>query len=239
MTLGSCSEQTPELFKQIDGVYFNNRTDTNVLEDSTGVTFVYQKGDEMKVSVKIQLLGSPIDNSREIAISVSSDDATEGTDYVLPAKAEMPAGETTCSYVVTLKRTAVLKIQNKHLTFTLQPNDNFTLPVTQETTSTGDVVTTTEYKLTFSDQFTTAPKAWEKGLLGEFSQQKFELACSVLDLDPADFNDSSKMTLAMQSYISGEMQMYVRQQETLKNSGQGYDENAFDGDGIALLFADN
>ncbi len=238
MALEACSEQTPDLFRQIDGVYFNNRTDTNILEDSTGVTFVYQKGDEMEVSVRIQLLGRPTDMPREIDLTVSSDDATEGTDYVLPEKAEMAAGETTCDYVVTLKRTAILKTQSKHLTFALRPNANFTLPVTQETTSTGDAVTTTEYKLTFSDQFTTAPKAWEKGLLGEFSQQKFELACSVLDLDPADFNDSLKMTLAMQSYISAEMQIYVRQQETLKNSGLDYDQNAFDSKGNALVFAD-
>ncbi len=237
--LGSCSEQTPDVFDDINGVYFNNRTNTNILQDSTDLTFVYQKGDEMEVTVQIQLVGRPSDQPREIALAVSSDDAKEGTDYVLPAKAEIPAGETTCQYTVILKRTAALKTQKKHLKFTLQPNANFTLPVTQETTSNGDVVTTLEYGIVFSDQFTTAPKAWEKGLLGAFSQQKFELACKVLDLDPADFNDDSKMTLAMQSYISAEMQTYVLQQENLKNQGLAYDEDAFDAQGNALVFADN
>ncbi len=237
--LGSCSEQTPDVFDDINGVYFNNRTNTNILQDSTDLTFVYQKGDEMEVTVQIQLVGRPSDQAREIALAVSSDDAKEGTDYVLPAKAEIPAGETTCQYTVTLKRTAALKTQKKHLKFTLLPNANFTLPVTQETTSNGDVVTTLEYGIVFSDQFTTAPKAWEKGLLGAFSQQKFELACKVLDLDPADFNDDSKMTLAMQSYISAEMQTYVLQQENLKNQGLAYDEDAFDAQGNALVFADN
>ncbi len=237
--LGSCSEQTLDVFDDINGVYFNNRTNTNILQDSTDLTFVYQKGDEMEVTVQIQLVGRPSEQAREIALAVSSDDAKEGTDYVLPAKAEIPAGETTCQYTVTLKRTAALKTQKKHLKFTLLPNANFTLPVTQETTSNGDVVTTLEYGIVFSDQFTTAPKAWEKGLLGAFSQQKFELACKVLDLDPADFNDDSKMTLAMQSYISAEMQTYVLQQENLKNQGLAYDEDAFDAQGNALVFADN
>jgi len=239
LMFGSCSEQTPELFQDIHGVYLNNRSKTNILQDATDVTFVYQKGDEMQVPVKIQLIGSPSDQPREIALAVSSEDAKEGVDYVLPEKAEMPANATSYDYIVTLKRTAVLKNSEKHLTLTLMPNDNFTLPVTKETTSGGDIVTTLSYTINFTDQFTTAPTAWEKDLLGAFSQQKFELACSVLDLDPADFNDSSKMTLAMQSYISAEMQTYVRQQENLKNQGQAYDERAFDANGKALLFADN
>ncbi len=237
--LGACGERTPDVFDDINGVYFNNRTNTNILQDSTDVTFVYQKGDEMHVDVQIQLVGRPSEQAREIALTVSSTDAQEGVDYVLPAKAEMPAGETTYLYTVTLKRTAALKTQKKHLKFTLQPNANFTLPVTQETTSNGDVVTTLQYGIVFSDQFTTAPKAWEKGLLGAFTQQKFELACRVLDLDPADFNDDSKMTLAMQSYISAEMQTYVLQQENLRSQGLAYDKDAFDAQGNALLFADN
>lgn len=235
--LSSCSEQTPDVFDDINGVYFNNRTNTNILQDATDLTFVYQKGDDMQVPVKIQLVGRPSEQAREIALSVSSDDAVEGVDYVLPEKAEMPAGETTYEYVITLKRTAILKTQKKQLKLSLQPNSNFTLPVTQETTANGDVVTTLAYTISFSDQFTTAPKAWEDDLLGAFSQQKFELACKVLDLDPADFNDDTKMTLAMQSYVSAEMQSYVKEQQTLRNNGEAYDADAFDEQGNALLFA--
>lgn len=235
--LSSCSEQTPDVFDDINGVYFNNRTSTNILQDATDLTFVYQKGDDMQVPVKIQLVGRPSEQAREIALTVSSDDAVEGVDYVLPEKAEMPAGETIYEYVITLKRTAILKTQKKQLKLSLQPNSNFTLPVTQETTANGDVVTTLAYTITFSDQFTTAPKAWEDDLLGAFTQQKFELACKVLDLDPADFNDDTKMTLAMQSYVSAEMQSYVKEQQTLRNNGEAYDADAFDEQGNALLFA--
>lgn len=236
VALGSCSEQTPEVFEDINGVYFNNRTNTNVLQDATNVTFVYQKGDEMQVPVKIQLVGRPSEQAREIALTVTSDDAQEGVDYTLPEKAEMPAGATVFEYVITLKRTAVLKTQLKHIKLSLQPNANFVLPVTEEVMANGDKVTTLAYTIAFSDQFTTAPKAWDKGLLGEFTQQKFELACRVLDLDPADFNDDTKMTLAMQSYVSTQMQLYVRQQQTLRLNGEAYDADAFDAQGNPLQF---
>lgn len=236
VALGSCSEQTPEVFEDINGVYFNNRTNTNVLQDATNVTFVYQKGDEMQVPVKIQLVGRPSEQAREIALTVTSDDAQEGVDYTLPEKAEMPAGATVFEYVITLKRTAVLKTQLKHIKLSLQPNANFMLPVTQEVMANGDYVTTLAYTIAFSDQFTTAPKAWDKGLLGEFTQQKFELACRVLDLDPADFNDDTKMTLAMQSYVSTQMQLYVRQQQALRLNGEAYDADAFDAQGNPLQF---
>lgn len=236
VALGSCSEQTPEVFEDINGVYFNNRTNTNVLQDATNVTFVYQKGDEMQVPVKIQLVGRPSEQAREIALTVTSDDAQEGVDYTLPEKAEMPAGATVFEYVMTLKRTAVLKTQLKHIKLSLQPNANFMLPVTQEVMANGDYVTTLAYTIAFSDQFTTAPKAWDKGLLGEFTQQKFELACRVLDLDPADFNDDTKMTLAMQSYVSTQMQLYVRQQQALRLNGEAYDADAFDAQDNPLQF---
>lgn len=232
----SCSEQMPDEFMDISGVYFNNRTNTNILQDSTNVTFVYQKGDEMVVPIKIQLVGRPADRARQVALIVSSPDAREGIDYVLPEKAELLAGETTLTYNVTLKRTAALKSVKKELLFELQANDEFSLPVRWEVTSANDTITTLSYRIVFSDQFTTAPKAWEDGLLGAFSQQKFELACKVLDIDPADFNDDTKMTLAMQSFVCAEMTLYIREQQSLRYAGEPYDEEAFDADGNPLSF---
>ena len=91
LSLGSCSEQEPDVFQNINGVYLNNRSNTNILQANTNVTFVYQKGDEMQVPVKIQLVGRPTDHPREIALKVSSEDAQKGTDYILPEKAEMRA----------------------------------------------------------------------------------------------------------------------------------------------------
>lgn len=234
----ACSEQVPDDFRQIEGVYFNNRSNTSVLQDTTDVTFVYEKDDEMDVPVAIQLLGRPQEQPRQVSLTVSSDNAVEGVDYVLPSTAEIAAGETSLSYVVTLRRTAALKTQKKSLTLTLHANDNFTLPVQSEVTATGDTVTTLSYRIIFSDMFTTAPEAWEKELLGAFSQQKFELVCDVLDIDPADFNDDTVMTLAMQAYICSEMTAYVNEQEALRDAGGDYDANAFDSTGAPLSFTE-
>jgi hypothetical protein len=76
--------------------------------------------------------------------------------------------------------------------------------------------------------FTSAPVAWDTNLLGEFTQQKFELICKVLEIDPGDFNDPSLMTLAKQLYISSEMTAYVRGEIARKEAGESYDPDAFD-----------
>ena len=60
--------------------------------------------------------------------------------------------------MITLKPTAILKTQEKRIQVSLQPNENFTLPVTEETTANGDVVSTLSYQIIFSDKFTTAPR---------------------------------------------------------------------------------
>ena len=85
--------------------------------------------------------------------------------------------------------------------------------------------------------FTKAPAAWDANLVGVFTQQKFELICKVLAIDPADFNDPSVITLAKLLYISAEMSAYVEEQVKMKGAGQLYDENAFDkGTGEPLNF---
>lgn len=76
--------------------------------------------------------------------------------------------------------------------------------------------------------FTKAPDAWEDNLVGDFTQQKFELICKVLEIDPADFNDPGVITLAKLLYISAEMTAYVQEQVLRKAEGDPYDEDAFD-----------
>ena len=85
--------------------------------------------------------------------------------------------------------------------------------------------------------FTKAPATWDANLVGEFTQQKFELICKVLEIDPDDFNDGSKITLAKLMYISTEMTYYVKEQTLNKAAGNDYDEMAFDAvTGQPLIF---
>ena len=227
MLLVSCQERNPDLFMDIYGVYFNNTSGLMAITDSVDITFVYEAADVIEVPVKVQLLGRATDADRLLGISVMSDNAVEGVDYELPQQAILPAGQSAVDYIVKLKRTPALKTEKKMIHLQINANEEFDLPVTYMV-QVSDTVSILDYRIYFSDMFTKAPAAWEANLLGVFSQQKFELICRILDINPADFNDPSLMTLAKQLYICTEMTAYVKEETAKKNAGQPYDTNAFD-----------
>ncbi len=223
----ACQDRNPDFFQDISGVYFNNTSATMSVTDSLDLTFVYEAGEEMEVPVKVQLLGRSSDQDRPIAVTVSSDNAQEGVDYVLPQQAVMPAGASSVDYMVVLKRTDALKSERKMIRLTLHANEHFDLPVSKME-QIADTVSIVDVRIYFSDMFTKAPAAWDANLLGEFTQQKFELICKVLQINPADFNDPSLITLAKMLYISAEMTAYVAQQKENRDAGRDYDKDAFD-----------
>lgn len=222
-----CEERHPASFEDMSGVYFNNRSATMRLVDSLDLTFVYEKEDFIDVPVKVQLLGRPADYDRSVSVSVESENASEGVDYILPDEPVMPAGTSETDYVIRLLRTEALKVERKMISLVIHANEHFELPVT-EMIQVGDTVSTLVFDIFFSDMFTKAPAAWDANLVGKFTQQKFELICDVLDMDPADFNDASVVTLAKLLYISVEMTEYVKGEAEKKAVGLPYDENAFD-----------
>ncbi len=227
LLLISCEERNPGLFMDMTGVYFNNTTGSMTVTDSLDLTFVYEAGDVMEVPVRIQLVGRTSDQDRALSVTVDSDDALEGTDYLLPENPVLPAGESYTDYILTLKRTDALKRERKMVRLTIHENEHFTLPVT-DMVQLDDTVSTLEVRVYFSDMFTKAPVAWDENLVGKFTQQKFELICKVLDIDPGDFNDPGVITLAKLLYISSEMTAYVQGEVEKRVAGQPYDEDAFD-----------
>ena len=227
LALTACQERNPELFKDINGIYFNNTSSTMSVTDSLDLTFVYEAGDEMEVPVKVQLLGRSAEYDRPIAVTVYSENAHEGVDYILPDQAVMPAGASSVDYVVVLKRTPAIKQERKMIHLTLHANEHFDLPVSRME-QIADTVSIVDVRIYFSDMFTKAPAAWDKNLLGEFTQQKFELICKVLHIDPDDFNDPAVITLAKMLYISAEMTAYVAEQKENRDAGMEYDRAAFD-----------
>lgn len=225
--LVACEERTPALFGELTGVYFNNTSGTMTVTDSIDITFVYESGDVLDVPVKVQLVGRTSAEDRPVDITVTSDNAVEGIDYVLPQDPVLPSGASSVDYVVTLKRTASLKQEGKSISLRIHSNDCFDLPVT-EVVQVSDTVSVLDFRIFFSDLFTKAPAAWEENLVGEFTQQKFELICRVLDIDPGDFNDPGVITLAKLLYISAEMTAYVQGEVEKKAAGEEYDQEAFD-----------
>lgn len=195
--------------------------------DSVDVTFVYESSDLLEVPVRVQLIGRPAGHDRPFEMEVTSESAEEGTDYMLPDRAVLPAGASYVDYVVTLKRTDALKLEKKTISLRIGANEHFSLPVA-EIVQISDTVSVLDFHISFSDMFTKAPSAWEENLVGEFSQQKFELICKVLQIDPDDFNDPGVITLAKLLYISAEMTEYVEGEVERKAAGEPYDEDAFD-----------
>ena len=227
LSLTSCEEQTPDRFMDMTGVYFNNTSTGMTVTDSLDLTFVYEASDVLEVPVRVQLIGRAADFDRPLSITVESEDAVEGVDYILPASPVLPAGEYSTDYLVTLKRTESLKMTRKMIELHIHANEHFDLPVT-ELAQIADTVSVLSMRIYFSDMFTKSPAAWEENLIGKFTQQKFELICKVLAINPADFNDPSVVTLAKMLYISAEMTAYVDAETEKKKAGEAYDTDAFE-----------
>lgn len=225
--LVSCEERNPDLFGDVTGVYFNNVTAAMAVTDSLDYTFIYEASDMIEVPVRVQLVGRASDADRPLNITVTSDNAQEGVDYVLPSEAVLPAGAYYADYMVTLKRTEALKSSRKMIQLQMHANEHFSLPVTEMSQITGNVPLLS-VRIYFSDMFTQAPISWDANLIGEFTQQKFELICRVLEIDPADFNDASIVTQSKMLYINAEMTAYVEGEVEKKNAGESYDTDAFD-----------
>ena len=231
LCLAGCKESLPDNFGAIEGIYFYNQLTDRTVVDSAAYTFIYEDADVLEVPVRLQLVGRAAAQPRAVDVRVTSQDAEEGTDYTLGGEAVLPAGSVSFDYVVTLKRTDILKEKTKNLLLELRANENFIIPFTSQVQSGGDTVSAVTFKINFSDQFTAPPAGWRSLFVGPFSQQKFELICDVMEIPRADFNEVGKITDAKWLYIESRMINYVRDQEKLKAGGEPYDERAFDENG--------
>lgn len=235
----SCDEKTPDLYDAVDGVYFNNRQRNNTLLDSTSYTFVYSEYDTISIPIVIQSVGPQRPESRPVNIKITSENAEEGVDYVLPEKCELPANSSKFNYVVLLKRTPALQETVKTIHFEILENEYFTLPIKEEITdATNNISTSTlHFKIEFSDMFTAPPAAWnDEDICGKFSPEKLNLICKVLEIPKEDFNDPKKVTWAKFRFIRQTMSAYVEEQYMYYLYEMEYDPDIFDKDGNPLEF---
>lgn len=159
LCLAGCKESLPDNFGAIEGIYFYNQLTDRTVVDSAAYTFIYEDADVLEVPVRLQLVGRAAAQPRAVDVRVTSQDAEEGTDYTLGGEAVLPAGSVSFDYVVTLKRTDILKEKTKNLLLELRANENFIIPFTSQVQSGGDTVSAVTFKINFSDQFT-APRVW-------------------------------------------------------------------------------
>ena len=237
--ISSCKEDEPALYNAVNGIYFNNRASDNSLLDSTSYTFVYNEEDTASIRIIVQSVGEQSSEDRPVAIQVTSEDAVEGTDYILPEKCVLPANQSQFEYVIILKRTAVLQEEVKTLHFKISANDYFELPVTQEVVDATNNIATSmiDFKIEFSDMYTTPPAAWvDETICGKFSPKKLDLINQVLGIPKADFNDPSIITLAKFNFINATMGAHVL--EVVMNAemtGEPIGDEYFDEDGNLLF----
>lgn len=231
----SCEEDSLQVYDSVEGIYFDNYL-ARQLADSSNYTFVYIEEDVIEVDIKIQTLGSQSDIDRVVNMRVSSENAEEGVDYVLPELCVIPANYSKFNYTVRLLRTPSLKEAFKTIEFEIVANENFTLPFLEELVI-NDTVSRVHYKIEFSELFTSPPAAWnDEGICGTFSPEKLFLISKVLDIPRSDFNDPKKVTWAKFSYIRSEMNKYVMDEYMKMWYGMPFDEEILDKDGNPLEF---
>lgn len=149
LCLAGCKESLPDNFGAIEGIYFYNQLTDRTVVDSAAYTFIYEDADVLEVPVRLQLVGRAAAQPRAVDVRVTSQDAEEGTDYTLGGEAVLPAGSVSFDYVVTLKRTDILKEKTKNLLLELRANENFIIPFTSQVQSGGDTVSAVTFKINF------------------------------------------------------------------------------------------
>lgn len=210
----SCEENKIDAYGGENGIYFNKRIAVgNVLQDSTYETFAYvEAGNDIEIRIPVQSVGRVANVDREVLIEVTSDNATEGVDYLLPDKCVLPAGKAVFNYVVTLKRSEVILTQYKAIDFEIKANDNFTPVIKTETNAAGKMITTLKHTIKFSEMFDKAPAAWDEDPYTPatfFTPKKLELASQVMGIPKSEFNDPGKMNFTRFQFVLVEMQNYV------------------------------
>lgn len=227
--INSCKMSEPDYFIEMTGLYMDNRLPNKTHTDSVYYTFIYEDGDQLDIPVRIQLVGRKSDVDRPFALEVNSADAVKGVDYELISDEVLPSGTTSYDYMIRLKRTEILKTQEKTLTVTIKENEEFVTPFAEFTQAGSKKTSATQYKIVFSDQFKVAPAGWREMFIGRFTQQKFELIADVMKdyVSKSDFNIPNKIDEPTWIFIQTEMIIYVNEQVKLKEKGESYDVRAF------------
>lgn len=233
----ACDERTPDLYSAPDGIYFNNRTATNVLLDTVSATFVYEADETntLDIPVRVQSIGRQAEFDRPVKIRVYSDNAVEGVDYELVTPAVLPARTSSFDYVVRLKRTEAIRNEVKTVYLELSANRYFSTFLDRYATG-GEVrpyAEMLEFRIDFSDFYSTAPKGWRAEYVGEFSERKLRLLWKLFDgvVDRADYNIPGRIPFNRWVYMQREVENYLYTQNAILNG----DETRYELDLDALV----
>lgn len=234
-----CSESEISLYSGSDGIYFNNRTTGQLLQDSAVYSFIYYDLDSMDVVVKVQTYGRARDYDRPFVLEVNSGNAVEGRDYRLCTPAVIPAGKSAIDYIVRLYKTDDLSDKILCFGMSLHANGYFgtNYPSAPSVGESGKGTDALHYSISFSNQYTVPPKGWQTMFGGTFMPEKLDLLVKLFPEVPRQaYNESGVITLAKWSYMQKTAQEYVFQQVQYYMMGAPYDPLIFDKEGNTLDF---
>lgn len=227
LLMASCNESEVPLYSGNEGIYFNNRSAGQTLQDSTEFSFIYYDFTETTMEVKVQTYGRTKEYDRPINLTVTSENATEGVDYEVLDEAVVRAGESNCTLRVKLYKTSILSSETLKIDFLLGSNDFFST----------DFPGTLHYSILFSNQYNVPPAGWVTMFGGTFMPEKLDLLVSLFpEVARKDYNDGSAITLAKWSYMQKTVTDYISQQIQYYMMGAPYDKLIFDHDGNMLDF---
>lgn len=198
-TSWACKQETLSPYSGKDFIYFNETV------DSTVFSYAYVDGAQTvdTVSVWIRSGGQVVDYDREVKIRIKETNGAAGVDFnPIPTSYTMAAGTSALLVSVEILRPEALKTEERFLILELEESKDFKLmlPYTFVGSNTLREVSNTTHKILFSE-IMTAPVGWNVADFGDFSVEKLNFMCEMLNMTRNMFNDAQYM-LPRRTYIA-------------------------------------
>lgn len=233
ITMSGC-EKSLMSYEGEEGVYFAVRWGTYrdttewAYQFYTPAEFIKTPEDEMTLKLRVMITGSVKDYDRIFGIAVEADSTTAvpGVNYdSIPMEGIIKKGELFTDVSVTVRRNENVQKEYKTLALKLISTKDFTLsiPVWRHLSGTDyseerSVFDARRHQIRISD-FLSRPPRWaggvyanglEYGLWGDYTEKKFRLICSELDLVYSEFENADIMPLPRQRVIAQYMAKFLQ-----------------------------
>ena len=185
--LGACQEDL-DTYSGVNFAYFDGE------QDSTYASFAYIETEQLTDTVLlwVRVSGQVTDFDRKLRMKVAETNGTEDTDFMaLPEYYTVAARSTVCIAPVILKRSELLKQEERYLILELQESEDFKLMLPEQNKNkSGEKYSKIRYKIVFSE-IMVAPKRWNNAYFGTFSVKKLSVMCEKMQITRDKFNDAN------------------------------------------------
>lgn len=226
----SCSKEDFMTFDDSKtGIYMQRIYTTTIngtpisFTDSAVVSFSNYKADvtELRLYVPVAIMGPVADHDRRFKLSVdeSLSNAVKDEDYTFSDSAcYIPAGKTSKTVYLKIKRTSKLEKAPVRLVFKLEDNENFTVELEKYNSnvnwaSPGKELCGSRYKIIYSDIYD-MPYQWDwygADYWGTWSATKEKLLNQVMGWTHASWNDGT-VKYGLMPYSAKQLKKYLQAQ---------------------------